>query len=69
MNLTNQLIQLFVSKAIEEEDIKVASWFVMDAMAKIPTRCNSELGRILIRWFLEESSNTSRTVLEVRTVA
>lgn len=63
MTLTEQLIELIESKSIEDEDITAASWFVLDAMANIAAGRNSDPGRILNRWFLDEPPNTSRTVL------
>ncbi len=63
MSLTEELIELIESKSIEDEDISAASWFVLDAMANIAAGRNSEPGRILNRWFLDEPPNTSRTVL------
>jgi len=63
MTLTEELIELIESKSIEDEDISAASWFVLDAMANIAAGRNSEPGRILNRWFLDEPPNTSRTVL------
>ncbi|MDP7620613.1 MAG: MmgE/PrpD family protein, partial [SAR324 cluster bacterium] len=63
MTLTEQLIELIESKSIEDEDISAASWFVLDAMANIAAGRNSDPGRILNRWFLDEPPNTSRTVL------
>ncbi|SVD15052.1 uncharacterized protein METZ01_LOCUS367906, partial [marine metagenome] len=35
MTLTEQLIELIENKPIEDEDIKAASWFMLDAMANI----------------------------------
>ena len=63
MTLTEQLIELIESKSIEDDDINAASWFVLDAMANIAAGRNSDPGRILNRWFLDEPPNTSRTVL------
>ena len=63
MTLTEDLIELIESKSIENDDISAASWFVLDAMANIAAGRNSEPGRILNRWFLDEPPNTSRTVL------
>ena len=63
MSLTEELIELIESKSIEDDDISAASWFVLDAMANIAAGRNSEPGRILNRWFLDEPPNTSRTVL------
>ena len=63
MTLTEQLIELIESRSIENEDISAASWFVLDAMANIAAGRNSDPGRILNRWFLDEPPNTSRTVL------
>ncbi len=63
MSLTEELIELIESKSIENDDISAASWFVLDAMANIAAGRNSEPGRILNRWFLDEPPNTSRTVL------
>ena len=63
MTLTEKLIELIESKNIEEKDTKAASWFVLDAMANIVAGRNTEPGKILNRWFLEEPANTSRNVL------
>ena len=63
MTLTEKLIELIESKTIEDEDIKAASWFVLDAIANIVAGRKSEQGKILNRWFLNEPPNTSRTVL------
>ena len=63
MTLTEQLIELIENKPIEDEDIKAASWFMLDAMANIAAGRNTDQGRILSRWFLEEPPDTSRKVL------
>ncbi|SVD72056.1 uncharacterized protein METZ01_LOCUS424910, partial [marine metagenome] len=63
MTLTEKLIELIERKNIEEKDTKAASWFVLDAMANIVAGRNTEPGKILNRWFLEEPANTSRNVL------
>ena len=65
MTLTEQLIELIENKPIEDEDIKAASWFMLDAMANIAAGRNTDQGRILSRWFLEEPPDTSRKVLWV----
>ena len=61
MSLTGKLIELIESKTIEDEDITSASWFVLDAMANIVAGRNSEQGRILEGWYLDEPAETSRT--------
>ena len=63
MSLTEQLIELIENKSIDDEDIEVASWFLLDAIANITAGRNTEQGRVLRRWFLEESPDTSRKVL------
>ena len=63
MTLTEQLIELIENKSIEDEDINAASWFMLDAMANIAAGRNTDQGRILSRWFLEEPPDTSRKVL------
>ena len=63
MTLTEQLINLIESKAIEDLDIEEASWFVLDAIANFVAGRNTEQGRIIERWYLDEPSNTLRTVL------
>ena len=35
MSLTEQLIELIENKSIDDEDIEVASWFLLDAIANI----------------------------------
>ena len=61
MTLTGKLIELIESKTIENEDITSALWFVLDAMANIVAGRNSEQGRILEGWYLDEPAETSRT--------
>ncbi len=61
MSLTGKLIELIESKTIENEDITSALWFVLDAMANIVAGRNSEQGRILEGWYLDEPAETSRT--------
>ena len=61
MSLTGKLIELIESKTIEDEDITSALWFVLDAMANIVAGRNSEQGRILEGWYLDEPAETSRT--------
>ena len=54
MTLTAQLIELIESKAIGKKDSEVASWFVLDAIANFVAGRNSEQGRILEGWYLDE---------------
>ncbi len=61
MTLTAQLIELIESKAIGKKDSEVASWFVLDAIANFIAGRNSEQGRILEGWYLDEPAETSRT--------
>ena len=61
MTLTAQLIELIESKAIGKKDSEVASWFVLDAIANFVAGRNSEQGRILEGWYLDEPAETSRT--------
>ena len=63
MSLTGQLIDLIENKSIDNEDIEVASWYLLDAIANIAAGLNTDQGRILRRWFLEEIPDTSRKVL------
>ena len=63
MSLTGQLIDLIENKPIDNEDIEVASWYLLDAIANIAAGLNTDQGRILRRWFLEEVPDTSRKVL------
>ncbi len=63
MSLTGQLIYLIENKSIDNEDIEVASWYLLDAIANIAAGLNTDQGRILRRWFLEEIPDTSRKVL------
>ena len=63
MSLTGQLVELIENKTIDDEDIEAASWFLLDAIANIAAGRNTEQGRILRSWFLEESPDTSRKVL------
>ncbi len=62
MTLTAQLIELIESKAIGKKESEVASWFVLDAIANFVAGRNSEQGRILEGWYLDEPAGTSRTV-------
>jgi 2-methylcitrate dehydratase PrpD len=61
MTLTAQLIELIESKAIGKKESEVASWFVLDAIANFVAGRNSEQGRILEGWYLDEPAGTSRT--------
>lgn len=61
MTLTAQLIELIESKAIGKKESEVASWFVLDAIANFVAGRNSERGRILEGWYLDEPAETSRT--------
>ena len=61
MTLTAQLIELIESKAIGKKESEVASWFVLDAIANFVAGRNSEQGRILEGWYLDEPAETSRT--------
>jgi len=61
MTLTAQLIELIESKAIGKKESEVASWFVLDAIANFVAGRNSEQGRILEGWYLDERAETSRT--------
>ena len=63
MSLTGQLIDLIENKSIDNEDIEVASWCLLDAIANIAAGLNTDQGKILRRWFLEEIPDTSRKVL------
>ena len=63
MTLTEQLIELIESKPIEEPDIEAATWFLLDAIANFVAGRNTEQGRILESWYLEEPSDASRSVL------
>ena len=54
MTLTAQLIELIESKAIGKKENEVASWFVLDAIANFVAGRNSEQGRILEGWYLDE---------------
>ena len=62
MSLTRQLIDLIENKSIDNEDIELASWYLLDAIANIAAGLNTDQGRILRRWFLEEIPDTSRKV-------
>ena len=55
MSLTEQLIELIENKSIDDEDIEVTSWFLLDAIANITAGRNTEQGRVLRRWFLAVS--------------
>ena len=63
MSLTGQLVELIENKSIDDEDLEAASWFLLDAIANIAAGRNTEQGRVLRSWFLEESPDTSRKVL------
>ena len=63
MSLTGQLVDLIENKSIHDEDIEAASWYLLDAIANIAAGLNTDQGRILRSWFLEESPDTSRKVL------
>ena len=63
MSLTEQLVDLIENKSINDEDIEAASWYLLDAIANIAAGLNTDQGRILRSWFLEESPDTSRKVL------
>ena len=63
MSLTSRLVDLIENKSIVNEDIEVASWFLLDAIANIAAGLKTDQGRILRRWFLEEIPDTSRKVL------
>ena len=68
MSLTGQLVELIENKSIDDEDLEAASWFLLDAIANIAAGRNTEQGRILSRWFLEEPPDTSRKVLWLRSL-
>ena len=63
MSLTGQLVDLIENKSIHDEDIEAASWYLLDAITNIAAGLNTDQGRILRSWFLEESPDTSRKVL------
>ena len=63
MSFTGKLVDLIENKSIDNEDIEAASWYFLDAIANIAAGLNTDQGRILRSWFLEENSDTSRKVL------
>jgi len=63
MSLTAQLVDLIENKSIKNGDLKAATWFFLDAISNISAGLNTDQGRILRNWFLEENPDTSRKVL------
>ncbi len=63
MTLTEELIELIERRTIGEEDIRAASWFMLDGLANIIAGRNSPQGRILNSWHEAESSDASRGAL------
>ena len=63
MSLPGHLVDLIENKSIHDLDIEAASWYLLDAIANIAAGLNTDQGRILRRWFLEEIPDTSRKVL------
>ena len=63
MSLTRQLVDLIENKSIDNEDIEASSWYFLDAISNIAAGLNTEQGRILRSWFLQENPDTSRKVL------
>ncbi len=47
MSLTEQIVDLIENKPIENEDIELAPWYLLDAIANITVGLHNDQGRIL----------------------